>query len=101
MTIRMTRSSGNVFQDLGFPPAEAAALLLRSDLMLSLRRALDTFEDDAAAAASLRVGRRVITDVRRGRIERFDLDRLVTLLNRAGIVVRVSTSRAASRRRAA
>ena len=37
MAIRMQRSSGNVFADLGFPSEEAARLLIRSDLMGQLR----------------------------------------------------------------
>jgi predicted XRE-type DNA-binding protein len=34
---KMTRSSGNVFIDLGFDPAEAAVLQMRSNLMSDLR----------------------------------------------------------------
>ena len=101
MTIRITRSSGNVFVDMGRSPEEAACLSLRSELMLSLRHAVDAFENDAAAATALKVRRPVITDLRRGRLSRFDLDLLVLLLCRAGIAVRMTTSRAASRRRAA
>ena len=36
MAMRMQRSSGNVFADLGFPPEEAAHLRIRTDLMLQL-----------------------------------------------------------------
>ena len=99
--MRMTPSSGNVFQDIGHPPEEAAAMLLRADLLLSLSRVVRAFADEAAAAKALKVSRRVIADVRGGRIERFDVEQLVGLLRRAGIVVRMTTSRAATRRRAA
>jgi predicted XRE-type DNA-binding protein len=34
MAIRIHRSSGNVFTDLGFPREEAAHLLIRADLMI-------------------------------------------------------------------
>ncbi len=37
MKLKMARSSGNVFRDLGFPPEEAAHLLVRSDLMIQLQ----------------------------------------------------------------
>jgi hypothetical protein len=30
---KITKSSGNVFVDLGFPPAEASILAIRSDLV--------------------------------------------------------------------
>lgn len=34
----VTRSSGNVFRDLGFPPGKAEHLLVRADLMLRLEQ---------------------------------------------------------------
>ena len=37
MAIRIQRSPGNVFADLGFPPEEAAHLLIRADLMGKVR----------------------------------------------------------------
>ena len=36
MKEKLTRSSGNVFLDLGFPPEEAEHLKIRSDLMIHL-----------------------------------------------------------------
>ena len=38
MAIRTTRSSGNVFRDLGFPPGKAERLQVRADLMIRLDR---------------------------------------------------------------
>lgn len=35
---KITKSSGNVFIDLGFPPEEAEILALRSSLMCELER---------------------------------------------------------------
>ena len=35
---KLTRSSGNVFRDLGFSRSEAEHLRVRADLMLGLRR---------------------------------------------------------------
>ena len=40
MAIRIRRGSGNVFEDVGFPRAEAAHLLIRTDLMLQIARVL-------------------------------------------------------------
>jgi predicted XRE-type DNA-binding protein len=34
----ITYGSGNVFEDVGFPPDEAADLLTRTNLMIELRR---------------------------------------------------------------
>ena len=35
---RITRGSGNVFLDLGFPPHQAAVMLLRCELAEALRQ---------------------------------------------------------------
>lgn len=40
MKMKLTRSSGNVFTDLGFPPEEAEHLKIRSDLMIELCKAI-------------------------------------------------------------
>ena len=37
--LKMERGSGNVFLDVGFPPAEADNLLLRAQLMSKIRSA--------------------------------------------------------------
>ena len=36
--IKITKGSGNVFRDLGFPEGEAQNLLLRSDLMIRIEK---------------------------------------------------------------
>lgn len=41
MKEEITRSSGNAFTDLGFPPEEAAVLSMRADLMAQLRLAVE------------------------------------------------------------
>ena len=38
---RVIKSSGNVFVELGFEPAEAQVLALRADLMVRLRRLIE------------------------------------------------------------
>ena len=38
--VRIARSSGNVFRDLGFGPEEAQHLLVRSKLMLQIEKVL-------------------------------------------------------------
>ena len=38
---KITKSSGNVFTDLGFPPEEATVLAMRADLMVRLRLLFD------------------------------------------------------------
>jgi predicted XRE-type DNA-binding protein len=82
----LTPSSGNVFLDLGFPPAEAEYLLLRSRLMLMVGRLIaDRGLTQQQAARVLGVSQPRVSDVVRGRVERFTIDALVEMLARAGV----------------
>ena len=81
----------NVFVDLGFEAGESANLLLRSDLMSALERRLEELGlTQAQAANALGVTQPRISDLTRGKIDRFSVDSLVKLLARAGVEVRVS-----------
>lgn len=94
MAIKVQRSSGNVFADLGFPAEDAANLQLRSDLMIQLRKRLDALGvTQAQAARMLGVSQPRVSDLMRGRIDRFSIDMLVKLLGKAGVEVRVTTRR--------
>lgn len=86
--------SENVFEDLGFPKHEAENLRLRSDLMTAILRLIEQQGlTQAAAAKRLGVSQPRVSDLTRGKIERFSLDALVTMLARAGIEVRLSLKR--------
>lgn len=94
MAIRMQRSSGNVFADLGFPPEEAAHLLIRSDLMGQLRVLItERGLTQKAAAKALGVTQPRVSDLVRGRIELFSIDTLVEMLTRFDVAVTVKTKR--------
>ena len=85
-----TRSSGNVFRDLGFPPEEAEHLLIRSDLMIQLQRVIASRNlKQAEAAKILRVTQPRVSDLLRGRIDLFGTDVLIDMLARLGIRVRL------------
>jgi predicted XRE-type DNA-binding protein len=85
MPLRMRRGSGNVFVDLGFAPAEAANLQLRSDLMIELRKRLDARGlTQARAARLLGVSQPRVSDLYRGKIDRFSVDTLVKLVGMTG-----------------
>jgi predicted XRE-type DNA-binding protein len=57
--MRITRSSGNVFLDLGFPPEEAAILAMRAELMARLRLLIEERGwTQTEAAERLRIGSR-------------------------------------------
>jgi predicted XRE-type DNA-binding protein len=89
-TTAITESSGDVFRDLGFSPAEARNLRIRSELMTALRKFIEKEGlTQAAAAKRLKVSQPRISDLTRGKISRFSLDTLVNMLTDAGIDVAV------------
>jgi predicted XRE-type DNA-binding protein len=94
MTVRRTRSTGNVFEDAGFPPAEAAHLLIRTDLILQVADIIEKRGlTQRATAVALDVTQPRISDLVRGRVELFSIDTLVEMLNRLGVSVTVKTTR--------
>ena len=85
MKERVIKSSGNVFIDLGFPPEEAAVLAMRAELMAKLRKLIDEHgwtQQDAAKRLGIAQSR--VSDLVRGKWDKFSLDMLVTLAARAG-----------------
>ncbi|MFM7332156.1 MAG: helix-turn-helix domain-containing protein [Brachymonas sp.] len=82
---RVTESSGNVFTDLGFAPGEAAVMGLRADLMGRLRLLINERGwSQMEAAEQLGIGQSRVSDLVRGKWEKFSLDMLITLAARAG-----------------
>ncbi|MDR2366128.1 MAG: helix-turn-helix domain-containing protein [Zoogloeaceae bacterium] len=78
-------SCGNVFADLGFPPEEAALLAMRAQLMNTLRETIAGQEwKQMEAARVLGIKQSRVSDLMRGKWEKFSLDMLVTLACRAG-----------------
>jgi len=83
--LKITKSSGNVFLDLGFPPDEAAILAMRSDLMCQLETLIrDKQWSQAEAAQVLGISQSRVSDLIRGKFEKLSLDMLITLATRAG-----------------
>jgi predicted XRE-type DNA-binding protein len=81
----MIRSSGNVFADLGFPPDEVAVLSMRSQLMGELREIIASRAwTQTEAAQHLGIVQSRVSDLVRGKHEKFSLDNLVILSARAG-----------------
>ena len=90
MKLKMTRSTGNVFRDLGFPPDEAEHLRIRSDLLIQLQKAIRSQGlKQAEAAKLLDVTQPRVSDLMRGRLDLFSVDTLIDMLARLGIRVRV------------
>jgi len=84
----VTPRGGNVFADLGFRPQEAANLKLRSELMGEICALIANRElTQVEAGALLGVAQPRVSDLLRGRIDRFTIDALVNMLGRAGVQV--------------
>ena len=92
-TVRATRSTGNVFRDLGFPPDKAEHLLVRADLMIRLEKELGSRGlKQAQAAKLLGITQPRVSDLLRGRVELFSADALIDMLARLGHKVRIVSS---------
>jgi predicted XRE-type DNA-binding protein len=91
MTKKITPSTGNVFEDLGFSKEEAENLRVRSVLMGNLRSIIEAEGLTQAQAAKLfGVTQPRVSDLVRGKIELFSIDALVNMLAASGRQVDVS-----------
>ncbi|MEO5631417.1 MAG: helix-turn-helix transcriptional regulator [Nitrospiraceae bacterium] len=87
---KTTKSSGNIFVDLGFDPAEAAVLQLRANLMGDLRLYIEKQKlTQAQVAKRLGIAQSRVSDLVRGKWDKFSLEMLITLEARLGRTVRV------------
>jgi predicted XRE-type DNA-binding protein len=80
----------NVFLDLGFPPHEAAVMLLRCELAEALRKWMDREAiSQMEAAKRLGVAQPRISEIARNKVDKLSLDYLVGLCAKAGVSVAV------------
>ena len=94
MTVKIRRSSGNVFRDLVFSKSEADNLKIRTDLMIRLSKLIDSRRLTQAEAARLfGVTQPRISDLVRGKIDRFSIDTLVAMLGHAGVRIQIVVGR--------
>jgi predicted XRE-type DNA-binding protein len=87
------KSSGNVFVDLGYSPDEAAILQMRADLMANLRKFIKARKlTQSKAAEMLGVSQSRVSDLARGKWEKFSLEMLIILATKAGMRVTLKTT---------
>ena len=83
------KSSGNVFVDLGFDPAEAAVLHMRSNLMSDLHPYIKKYKlTQSEAAKRLGIAQLRVLDLVLGKWDKFSLGMLITLEARLGRTMR-------------
>lgn len=88
MKKRSKKPAANVFLDLGFEPAEAVVLQMRAMLMSDLRDYIETEGlTQAEAAEQLGIAQSRVSDLVRGKWDKFSLEMLITLEARIGRTV--------------
>lgn len=88
MAKRVTRSSGNIFLDLGFPAHEASVMLLRAQLAEALRSWMERERlTQAQTAKRLGIAQPRVSEIVRGKVELMSLDYLVGLCAKAKVNV--------------
>ena len=91
---KITFSSGNVFEDLGFDASEAQVLALRADLMAQLEKQIKASKlTQTEASRLLGVSQSRVSDLARGKVEKFSLDTLVQFAARLGKPARIVLAR--------
>jgi predicted XRE-type DNA-binding protein len=94
MATKILQSTGNVFRDLGFPCEEAENLKVRADLMIQISKLIRSRRlTQAQTAALFGVTQPRVSDLVRGKIERFSIDTLVAMLGHAGVHVQFTLGR--------
>lgn len=94
--LKITRSSGNIFADIGFDKDEAENLKLRAELMMRIEdRFRESGVPQAAMAEALGLTTPRLNALLKGKIGLFSLDALVNIATRAGLSVRLLVKKAA------
>jgi predicted XRE-type DNA-binding protein len=93
MATKFRESKRDVFRDLGFDVDASENLRIRSDLMIELSELIQNKGWTQAQAAELMgVSQPRISDLVRGKIDRFSIDSLIAMLGGAGVRVRITTT---------
>lgn len=91
----ITPAGRSAFYEL-FPEEEAAELEIRSDLLIAIRQWLDASAlTQVVAAEKLGVTQARISDMKRGKIDKFSIAQLIRLAARAGLKPRIDLANAA------
>jgi predicted XRE-type DNA-binding protein len=93
----VTKGNNNIFADLGFDEPEAINLKIRADLMLDLRRFIQSQKwTQAEAALFFGETQPRISNLMNGDIDRFAIDKLVQMISLAGMDIQILVTPKAS-----
>ncbi len=83
-------TKGSIFDDLGFSDEVAENLKIRAKLMQELTQIIkDTGETQAEVAKRFGITQSRISDLMRGKIQKFTIDNLVNMLGKSGYGVEI------------
>ena len=89
----VTAPESNVFVDLGFTPGEAVKLKIKAELMIKITAWIkDNGLSQHDAAGIFGIQRTRVSDLMRGKIQKFTIDALVDMLEKARQPYTISTS---------
>ncbi|MGE3979134.1 MAG: helix-turn-helix domain-containing protein [Nitrospira sp.] len=96
----VTKSSGNVFRDLGFSEEKSAELILKSNLLQALQETIKSRGwKQVEAAAQLGIDQAKVSKLLAGQMAGFSIERLVHFLSLLGQDVEVTVRKAPRGRR--
>jgi predicted XRE-type DNA-binding protein len=88
--LQITVGSDNVFRDLGFPEGEAQNMMLRCEMVIHIRKAIDKLGITQAEAAKLAgITQPRMNDLIKNRNHKFTIDALVNVAANLGYTVQV------------
>jgi predicted XRE-type DNA-binding protein len=89
----VTSENGNIFKDLGFSEEESVKLKIKAQLMCSISEWIKNKHlKQEEASALLHVTRPRVSDVMRGKTNKFTIDALVDMLEKTGQHVTVQVN---------
>jgi predicted XRE-type DNA-binding protein len=96
MSAKVNESCGDIFQDIGFSPGESEKLNAKSRLMSEIESYIkDNSLTQEQAAKLMGVSRPRISDIVRGKIDKFTIDALIDMLASTGHHVNITIDKAA------
>ena len=97
MTDEPTQTFASIWDALAETPDEAATMRRRAELALAIGQAVEGWNlSQCQAAARLGITQPRLNDLLRGRLDRFSLDTLMALAERAGLAVEMRITRVAA-----
>jgi predicted XRE-type DNA-binding protein len=96
--MEQTKSSGNVFTDMGFDPEEAAVMKIKAELRIAIEKEIKLRRLSQAKAAEI-VGttRPALNRILNGKLDKLSIDKMVQMNHRLGkrVTVKVTKAKAA------